>query len=97
MIVAGSQDDDRPKSSTYSGCDDLEANKKDANHKKVPDPSKGSGRLSLNADDEMTNWNELEKGINQTNQIYGKCKQESHISLDKKSRYRVLLRYCSTN
>ena len=96
MIVAGSQDDDRPKSSTYSVCNDLEADNKDANHKKVPVPSKESGHLS-NADDEMTNRNELEKGINQTNQIHGKCKKESHISLDKKSRYRVLLRYCCTN
>lgn len=95
MIVAGSQDDDRPNSSTCSVCDDLEADKKDANHKKVPDPSKGSGNLS-NADDEMTNWNELQKGINQTNQIHGKCKKESHISLDEKSRYRILLRYWST-
>lgn len=96
MIVAGSRDDHGPKSSTHSVCDDLEADKKDANHKKVPDPSEGSGHLSY-ADDEMTNLNELEKGINQTNQIHGKCKKESHISLDKKSRYRVLLRYCSTN
>lgn len=95
MIVARSQHDHRPKSSTCSVCDDLEADKEDANHKKVPDPSKGSGHLS-NADDERTNWNELEKGINQTNQIHGKCKKESHISLDEKSRYRVLLRYCST-
>lgn len=85
MIVAGSKDDDKPQSSTYSVSDDLEADKKDANHKKVPDPSKGSGHLS-NADDEMTNWNELEKGINQTNQIHGKYKKESNISLDKKSR-----------
>lgn len=89
MIVAGSQHDDRPKSSTCSVCDDLEADKKDANHEKVPDPSKGSGHLS-NADDEMMKWNELEKGIHQTNQIHGNYKKESRISLDEKSRYRVL-------
>ena len=72
-------------------CDDLEAEKKDATHKKVPDPSKGSGHLD--ADDEVTNWDE----INQTNQINGKCKKESHISLDKTSKYRVLSRHYTTN
>ena len=92
MLVAGSQDDGRPKSSTYSVCDDLDADKKDATHKKIPYPSKGNGHLS-NADDELTNWDE----INQTNQIDGKCKKESHISLDKTSKYRVLSRYYCTN
>ena len=72
-------------------CDNLEADKKDATHKKVPDPSKGSGHLD--ADDEVTNWDE----INQTNQINGKCKTESHISLDKTSKYRVLSRHYNTN